>query len=190
MSYRVKVKHNLPIDKSGFPYFIEMIVVNNLQKSYRGKLVVDSLSFSIAAGEIFGLLGPNGAGKTTTVKMLYGLVNPDKGEVRVNGLSVEEFPRKVRSQIGVVPQDDNLDPDFSTRENLIRFASYYGLSNQAAKVRASELLELVKLTDHSDKNVEALSGGMKRRLVLARALINRPKVIFLDEPTTGSMSRV
>jgi len=162
-----------------------MIEVLNLHKSYRTQLVVDSLSFSISSGEILGLLGPNGAGKTTTVKMLYGLVSPDKGQVRINGLLVSEFPREVRSTIGVVPQEDNLDPDFSAKENLIRFATYYGLSASAAKTRAEELLKIVKLSEHADKSIEALSGGMKRKLVLARALINKPKAIFLDEPTTG-----
>lgn len=162
-----------------------MIQVNDLRKSYRGEFVVDSLSFSIAPGEILGLLGPNGAGKSTTVKMLYGLVSPDSGEIQINGMTVGTFPRAVRALIGVVPQEDNLDPDFSTRENLIRFATYYGFTILEANVRADELLRLVRLEEHAEKNVEQLSGGMKRKLVLARSLINKPKALFLDEPTTG-----
>jgi len=162
-----------------------MIQVCNLQKSYKGERVVDSLSFSISPGEILGLLGPNGAGKSTTVKMLYGLVTPDSGEILINGMTVGDFPRAVRGLVGVVPQEDNLDPDFSAEENLVRFATYYGFNISEARRRATELLKLVKLEEHAGKNIEELSGGMKRKLVLARALINKPKAIFLDEPTTG-----
>lgn len=162
-----------------------MLQASNLTKSYNGKFVVDNVSLSVTPGEIVGLLGPNGAGKTTTVSMLYGLVIPDSGSVHLGGFDLYKQPVQARAVIGVVPQEDNLDPDFTTEENLTRFATYYGHSLAEGYKRGKELLEIVGLGEHSDKAIDELSGGMKRRLVLARALINKPQVIFLDEPTTG-----
>jgi lipooligosaccharide transport system ATP-binding protein len=134
---------------------------------------------------VVGLLGPNGAGKTTTVGMLYGAVVPSRGFVKMGELSVQGNGQFARAKMGIVTQEDNLDPDFSVIENLIYFAHHYRILGKAARSQASELLALVDLQDYAQRPVDELSGGMKRRLVLARALINQPQVVFLDEPTTG-----
>ncbi len=147
--------------------------------------VVQGISFTLHAGEVLGLLGPNGAGKTTTVGMLYGAVLPTQGHVQVGNLTVHLRNRQARAQIGVVTQDDSLDPEFSVIENLVQFARYYGMAGLAAKRRAQEVLELVHLEDAAHYPIRRVSGGMRRRVVLARALLNHPKVVLLDEPTTG-----
>jgi len=162
-----------------------MLIAENLVKTYGTASVVKNLSLTVREGEIVGFLGPNGAGKTTTVGMLYGLVIPDSGSVTIGGIDLGTEPRRARRLIGVVPQEDNLDPDFSTEENLVRFATYYGMSIAEGERRAKVLLEQVSLSEHGKKRIDELSGGMKRRLILARALIHQPKLIFLDEPTTG-----
>lgn len=156
-----------------------------LQKSYAGQRVVDGLDLSIHKGECFGLLGPNGAGKTTTLRMLLGLIAPDAGAVTLLDLPVPQAAREARIRVGVVPQMDNLDPDFTVAENLLVYGRYFGLSDGEIEARIPTLLEFANLTNKRDAKVPTLSGGMKRRLTLARALVNDPDVIFLDEPTTG-----
>src|SRR5690606_29317108 len=140
---------------------------------------------NVQQGEILGFLGPNGAGKTTTVGMLYGGVIPTRGTVRFGDLPIPRKGRQARSSIGIVTQDDNLAPDFNVVDNLVIFATHYGFTKAQALQRADELIEQVELSDHRKHKPDELSGGLKRRLVLARALINRPRLVFLDEPTTG-----
>lgn len=161
------------------------LVVYDLYKQYGETPVVQEVSFTLNFGEILGLLGPNGAGKTTIVGMLYGGVAPNRGFVQLGSSQVQSDGRTARAKMGVVTQEDNLDPDFSVFENLLYFAHHYHLTGKAARKRVGELLTQVNLEEHARKRIDELSGGMKRRLVLARALINHPHVVFLDEPTTG-----
>lgn len=161
------------------------LVAYDLCKQYGQTPVVQNVSFTLNSGEVLGLLGPNGAGKTTIVGMLYGGVAPDRGFVQIGSIQVQSDGRTARSKMGIVTQEDNLDPDFSVFENLLHFAHHYRLTGRAATKRVGELLAQVNLEDHAQKRIDELSGGMKRRLVLARALINVPHVVFLDEPTTG-----
>jgi len=158
---------------------------HNLRKSYGDQVVVDGLNLTIRRGECFGLLGPNGAGKTTTLRLLLGLIAPDEGDLRLFDNVVPEQARAARLRVGVVPQFDNLDPDFTVAENLLVYSRYFGISDAAIEARLPELLEFASLTGKRNAKVPTLSGGMKRRLTLARALVNDPEVIFLDEPTTG-----
>ena len=162
-----------------------VISAQHLRKSYAGQVVVDDLNLSVRRGECFGLLGPNGAGKTTTLRLLLGLIAPDAGELHLLDHAVPEESRAARLRVGVVPQMDNLDPDFTVMENLLVYGRYFGMTDAAIEVRLPELLEFANLTHKRDARVPTLSGGMKRRLTLARALVNDPEVIFLDEPTTG-----
>jgi len=162
-----------------------VLTAYDLWKSYGSKHVVQGVNFTLNSGEILGLLGPNGAGKTTTVGMLYGAVIPSRGFVQLGQHQIQSQGRLARSSMGIVTQDDNLDPDFSVFDNLIFFAHHYRIVGKAARKRAGELLAQVGLQDYAKHRVDELSGGMKRRLVLARALINQPQVVFLDEPTTG-----
>ncbi|VVE58613.1 Daunorubicin/doxorubicin resistance ATP-binding protein DrrA [Pandoraea terrae] len=164
---------------------VPAITLSGLDKSYDGRPVVDDLSLTVATGECFGLLGPNGAGKTTTLRMLLGLVTPDSGEITLGGLEIPRFAPDARRRVGVVPQFDNLDPDFTVRENLEVFGRYFGLSAAESRRRVPDLLDFARLTQKADARVAQLSGGMKRRLTLARALINDPDLLVLDEPTTG-----
>lgn len=157
----------------------------DLWKTYGQKQVVQGVNFTLNPGEILGLLGPNGAGKTTTVGMLYGSVIPSRGFVQLGQHQVQVQGRIARAAMGIVTQEDNLDPDFTVFENLVYFAHHYRITGKAARHRAGELLAQVALQDYGSNRVDELSGGMKRRLVLARALINHPQVVFLDEPTTG-----
>ena len=156
-----------------------------LVKRYGGATVVDGVDLEVARGECFGLLGPNGAGKTTTLRMVLGLTPPDAGELRVLEEPVPARAREVRARMGVVPQMDNLDPDFTVRENLFTYASYHGLGREAAQPRVDELLGFANLEGKADAPISSLSGGMKRRLTLARALVNDPELVVLDEPSTG-----
>ncbi|MGF6238924.1 lipooligosaccharide transport system ATP-binding protein [Paraburkholderia sp. GAS38] len=156
-----------------------------VHKRYAGKTVVDGLSFHVRRGECFGLLGPNGAGKTTTLRMLLGIAAPDAGTIRLCGEPIPARARFARARVGVVPQFDNLDPDFTVRENLLVFGRYFGLSAAQARAMVPSLLEFARLESKADARVGELSGGMKRRLTLARALVNDPDVLILDEPTTG-----
>jgi len=161
------------------------IAFDQVVKHYGNRRVVDSLSFDVEPGECFGLLGPNGAGKTTTLRMLLGIVAPDAGHIRLCGEPVPARARIARSRVGVVPQFDNLDPDFSVRENLLVFGRYFGLSGAQARALVAPLLEFARLESKADARVGELSGGMRRRLTLARALVNDPDVLVMDEPTTG-----
>jgi len=162
-----------------------VLSAHNLRKSYGDQLVVDGLNLSIRCGECFGLLGPNGAGKTTTLRLLLGLIRPDSGELSLLDHAVPQQARAARLRVGVVPQMDNLDPDFTVAENLLVYGRYFGMSDAAIEARLPELLEFANLTHKRDVKVPTLSGGMKRRLTLARALVNDPEILFLDEPTTG-----
>ena len=161
------------------------LVAYDLWKSYKGRTVVQAVNFTLNPGEVLGLLGPNGAGKTTTVGMLYGAVTPSRGFVQLGQAQVHSQGRDVRARMGIVTQEDNLDPDFTVWENLLFFAHHYRITGNAARQRVGELLAQVGLQDYANYRIDQLSGGLKRRLVLARALINHPQVIFLDEPTTG-----
>ena len=156
-----------------------------LRKSYDGVEVVSGVDLDVAPGECFGLLGPNGAGKTTTLKLCLGLIEPDSGAIELLGESVPRHAREARAGVGVVPQFDNLDPDFSVAENLMVYGRYFGLSKNEVQGRIAPLLEFAGLTGRGDAKISALSGGMKRRLTLARALVNNPQLVFMDEPTTG-----
>ena len=162
-----------------------VLVARNLRKSYGGTEVVASVSFGIAPGECFGLLGPNGAGKTTTLRLCLGLTDPDGGSVELMQRPVPGEARPARARVGVVPQMDNLDPDFTVSENLLVYGRYFGLSERAVRARIPQLLDFAGLTARAASQIQTLSGGMKRRLTLARALINDPDLIFMDEPTTG-----
>ena len=162
-----------------------MLVATDVWKSYGNREVVRGLNCTVAPGEILGFLGPNGAGKTTSVGMLYGAVIPTRGSVRYHDFELPRQGRLARRTIGIVTQEDNLDTDFSVFDNLTCFAHHYGMRGRTAELRAQELIERVGLETHRDFKTEELSGGLKRRLVLARALLNRPELVFLDEPTTG-----
>jgi lipooligosaccharide transport system ATP-binding protein len=161
------------------------IEIKDLTKKYDDKVAVDGIDLEIYKGECFGLLGPNGAGKTTAMKMMYCSALVTSGELYVLGLNVKKNFREIKSRIGVVPQEDGLDPDFTVLENLLVYASFHNIPAAEADLRAQALLRLMKLEEYQDRSVETLSGGMKRRLAIARGLINSPEVIFLDEPTTG-----
>jgi len=163
----------------------EVLSAHDLRKCYDDLVVVDGLNLSIRRGECFGLLGPNGAGKTTTMRMLLGLIAPDAGEIRLLDHAIPAQAREARLRVGVVPQMDNLDPDFTVTENLMVYGRYFGMTEAEIEARLPELLEFANLAHKQDVKVPTLSGGMKRRLTLARALVNDPDVIFLDEPTTG-----
>ncbi len=162
-----------------------MLIAKNLHKSYGQTEVVRGIDLTLASGQVLGLLGPNGAGKSTTVGMLYGLVKPTQGQVQLKDFDVHRQGALARRYMGVVTQDNNLDPDLDVLDNLLFFARHYRLVGREAQHRAAELLEMVNLLGREHSGVDSLSGGMQRRLVLARALLNHPLVIFLDEPTTG-----
>ena len=161
------------------------LIARDLRKSYGEFQAVKGVDFEVYRGECFGFLGPNGAGKTSTMKMIYGAAVPTGGGLTVAGLDVTRRERDVKRRIGVVPQENNLDDDLEVKENLLVYGRYFDLPKKAILRRAEELLEFVQLTDKADAEVEQLSGGMKRRLLIARALINDPEIVVLDEPTTG-----
>ena len=164
---------------------VSPLVAEGLRKTYGGKEVVCGVDLTLQPGECFGLLGPNGAGKTTTLRLCLGLTGPDGGSIHVLGHEVPQQGREARARIGVVPQFDNLDPDFTIRENLRVFGRYFDIPDATLQERIPALLEFAGLTSRADTRIQTLSGGMKRRLTLARALINDPELLFLDEPTTG-----
>jgi lipooligosaccharide transport system ATP-binding protein len=159
--------------------------VNGLRKQYGGRITVDNLSFAIRQGECYGLLGPNGAGKTTTLRTLLGLTPFESGTIEVLGHSIPLRARQARARVGVVAQTDNLDPDFSVEENLLVFGRYFGMRDAAIRARIPALLDFAALAPKAHARINELSGGMKRRLTLARAMINDPDLIIMDEPTTG-----
>jgi lipooligosaccharide transport system ATP-binding protein len=162
-----------------------VIEARGLTKRYGSLLAVDQIDFDIGAGECFGFLGPNGAGKTSTVKMIHCSSPVTAGSLRVFGLDVREHPREIKHRVGVCQQDDALDPDFSVRKNLTVFARYFGIPARPAAETAEELLRFMGLWDRREARIRELSGGLRRRLVIARALINDPDLLILDEPTTG-----
>jgi len=164
---------------------VNSLEVRGLRKSYGGQEVVCGIDLEVAPGECFGLLGPNGAGKTTTLRLCLGLADPDAGEIRLLGHEVPARAREARAQVGVVPQFDSLDPDFSVAENLVVYGRYFGLADRDVAPRIPQLLEFAGLAGRAEAKIQALSGGMKRRLTLARALVNDPRMLFMDEPTTG-----
>ena len=162
-----------------------IIVAKELTKRYGDFTAVDGIAFSVAAGECFGILGPNGAGKTTTIRMMSCLSPVTSGELTVDGMPVQTEARRIKSVLGVVPQEDNLDPDLSVRQNLRAYSRYFNMPSDVAKERISEVLELMQLTEKEKARIDELSGGLKRRLTIARGLLNEPKILVLDEPTTG-----
>ncbi len=161
------------------------LAVRGLCKRYGGEEVVRGLDLNVVPGECFGLLGPNGAGKTTTLKLCLGLIDADEGEIELLGEPVPRRAREARARVGVVPQFDNLDPDFTVSENLVVFGRYFGLRDAEMRARIPALLEFAGLAGRAGAKLQTLSGGMKRRLTLARALVNDPGLLFMDEPTTG-----
>jgi len=163
----------------------QAIVARDLTKRYAGLEAVRGVSFEVAPGEVVGFLGPNGAGKTTTVRMISCFLPPTSGTASVYGVDVREKPRDVKRMLGICPQEDNLDPDFDVLKNLLVHGRYFGIPRREIRERAESLLELVQLADRKKAAVAELSGGMKRRLILARALLNHPRVLVLDEPTAG-----
>jgi lipooligosaccharide transport system ATP-binding protein len=162
-----------------------IIEAQGLRKNYGELVAVDGISFSVKKGEVFGFLGPNGAGKTTTMKMIACVSPRTSGELLVFGIDPEKQPAEIKQRLGVVPQETNLDPDFTCFGNLFTYSGYFDIPAPAAKKRSDELLEFVQLQEKRDVEVEKLSGGMKRRLILARALVNNPDLLILDEPTIG-----
>jgi len=162
-----------------------VISAGNLTKSYGTFTAVDGVSFSVRKGEIFGFLGPNGAGKTTTMRMIQCVSPRSGGTLTVFGLDPDKHPAEIKRRIGVVPQETNLDPDFTCEGNLLTYARYFDIPAPLARQRTDELLAFVQLLEKRNVAIEKLSGGMKRRLILARALVNNPELLILDEPTIG-----
>jgi lipooligosaccharide transport system ATP-binding protein len=162
-----------------------VVEIRGLRKRYNGREVIRGIDLDVPSGRCFGLLGPNGAGKTTTLRLLLGQSPMDGGSLAVFGLPIPRAGRAVRARTGVVPQTDNLDPDFTVAENLRIYGRYFGIPLATLDARIRELLAFVELADRADSRIGTLSGGMKRRLTIARALINDPELLILDEPTTG-----
>ena len=162
-----------------------LIEAKNLSKKFGELIAVDNINFRIFKGESFGFLGPNGAGKTTTMKMIQTISPLSNGKLTLEGMSIKEHSRKIKGMIGVSPQEDNLDPDFTVFQNLIFYARYFDIPKEKAKIKAEELLKFMQLEEKKNVIITSLSGGMRRRLILARALMNDPKILILDEPTTG-----
>jgi lipooligosaccharide transport system ATP-binding protein len=164
---------------------VSVISAAELSKTYGEVHAVDRISFEVAPGESFGLLGPNGAGKSTTMRMVGAVSTRTSGTLTVMGLDPDDYGPEIRARLGVVPQQDNLDTELRVRENLLVYGRYFGLPRALVAERADELLEFAQLADRAKAKVDDLSGGMKRRLTIARALINEPRILLLDEPTTG-----
>jgi lipooligosaccharide transport system ATP-binding protein len=162
-----------------------VVSARGLVKKYDDLTAVDHIDFDIQQGEIFGFLGPNGAGKSTTMRMIQGVSPITAGKLEVLGMDVATQSKKIKQKIGVAPQESNLDPDFTAIRNLTSYARYFHISSDLARKKAEELLGFMQLTEKADTEIENLSGGMKRRLIVARALVNDPSLLILDEPTTG-----
>jgi lipooligosaccharide transport system ATP-binding protein len=162
-----------------------VIVAEDLVKQFGTFTAVDHIGFSVKEGELFGFLGPNGAGKTTTMKMIQCVSPKTSGTLEVFGMDVNTHQREIKRLLGIVPQETNLDPDFSVYENLVTYSRYFDIPRETASATAEELLDFVQLRDKRNTPIEKLSGGMKRRLILARALVNNPRLLILDEPTIG-----
>jgi lipooligosaccharide transport system ATP-binding protein len=171
---------NLNGNSSGFA-----VEAQDLLKSYGDLVAVNRISFNVRYGEAFGMLGPNGAGKSTMMRMIYCRTPLTSGSLRVVGREVTREARAIKEKVGVVPQENNLDPDLSVRDNLLIYARYFRIPRHIAEQRADELIDFAELQQKRDARIETLSGGMKRRLMIARALINQPQILVLDEPTTG-----
>jgi lipooligosaccharide transport system ATP-binding protein len=161
------------------------ILAEGLSKRFGEFAAVDGIDFKVEKGEMFGFLGPNGAGKTTTMKMIQCVTPKTSGRIEVTGMEVEGHETEIKRILGVAPQELNLDQDFTTLKNLLVYSRYFDIPKEEAKARAKNLLEFMQLWDKKDVNIEKLSGGMKRRLIIARALINNPQILILDEPTVG-----
>ncbi len=162
-----------------------LIHARGLTKRFGSMTAVDAIDFDVAPGEAFGFLGPNGAGKTSTMRMIGGVSPVTEGTLTVRGLDPRTHGPEIRARLGVVPQQDTLDTELTVRENLVLYGRYFGLPRAECRRRADELLDFAQLTERQNDEVEPLSGGMKRRLTIARALINQPDLLLLDEPTTG-----
>ena len=162
-----------------------LLRVNGLRKAFGERVAVSGLDFAVRKGECLGLLGPNGAGKTTTIHMLLGLVTPLSGDIYFFGVNAARRLSELKKRIGVTPQTDNLDPDLTAMENLTVYASYFGIDYKTASARAEELLDFFALKNRRNEIISAFSGGQRRRLLIARALINNPDLLILDEPTIG-----
>ncbi len=166
-------------------HHLNIVTAKGLTKDYGSLRAVDSIDFEILKGECFGFLGPNGAGKTTAMSIIYCFMPPTSGNVKVFDIDVTKDPSRIKSRIGVMPQDDNLDPDLTVFENLIVYARYFDILKRDSSRIAWELLDFIEMREKASVSIKALSGGMKRKLILARALINNPELLILDEPTTG-----
>ena len=162
-----------------------LIKAEKLVKKFGEFVAVDNIDFEVNKGECFGFLGPNGAGKTTTISMIHCVLPLSSGRLRVADMDVSEQPRAIKRIIGIAPQEDNLDPDFSVLYNLIVYARYFDIPKAEAQKRAKQLLQFIQLEEKTNVLIDELSSGMKRRVILARALINEPQILILDEPTTG-----
>ena len=170
---------------AGAPEQLPLVYARGLVKSFGDLVAVDGIDFEVQRGESFGFLGPNGAGKTSTMRMIGCVSPPSGGTLRILGLDPTKDGSEIRDRLGVVPQQDTLDMELTVRENILIYGRYFGLPRSGLRQRADELLEFVQLTERADDRVEPLSGGMKRRLTIARSLVNDPNVLLLDEPTTG-----
>jgi lipooligosaccharide transport system ATP-binding protein len=175
----------MTLDRTGWAVMGDVIVAEDLVKRFGDFVAVDRVSFSVREGEVFGFLGPNGAGKTTTMRMIQCVSPKTSGRLEVFGMDVNTFPAEIKYLIGVVPQETNLDPDFSVQENLMVYSRYFDIPPRTALETIGSLLDFVQLSERRETSIEKLSGGMKRRLILARALINNPRLLILDEPTVG-----
>jgi len=162
-----------------------LIQAQGLTKKFGALLAVDHIDFEVYKAECVGFLGPNGAGKTTTVRMIYCFLPITEGKLLVDGMDAVTQPREIKKLVGVAPQEDNIDPDFTVMKNLTVYARYFDIPREEAEKRASELLKFFQLQEKQKVDIVELSGGMKRRLILARALLNQPQILLLDEPTTG-----